>query len=132
MDMLNCTRGVGRNGAPCKHQYIIWLHLQKQGSAFLPYLSATELREYSFLAIGDYLPDNYYKGLHEISPSLQPLEIDPDRNDSESTHNISTTTSQTLNESNHNMILGNLYSFILIFPLGVKQGPAGTLEKIII
>ena len=126
MDMLTCTCGVGRNGAPCKHQYIIWLHLQKQGSAFLPYLSATERREYSFLAIGDYLPDNYYESLHEISSSLEPLEFDPDRNDSESTPNISTTTRQTPNESNH---LGNLYSFILISPLGVKWGTGGYFGK---
>lgn len=78
MDVSTCECKVGESGAPCKHQYIIWAHILKKGTAFLPYLSPDDRREYSYLAIGEYLPQSCYEGLHCTS-----CFVPPDNNDVE-------------------------------------------------
>ena len=67
MEMCICECEIGQSGAPCKHQYLIWLHVHKKGNAFLPFLTGEERKEYSFIAIGGYLPDSYYEGLHDMT-----------------------------------------------------------------
>ena len=65
MNLCTCECEIGQSGAPCKHQYVIWVHVLKKSNIFLPYLSADDRKEYSFLAIGEYLPQSYYIGLHD-------------------------------------------------------------------
>ena len=64
MDLGICECSVGKDGSPCKHQFITWKkHLK--GTNFLPFLNPEERKQYSYLAIGKTLPDSYYEGLHD-------------------------------------------------------------------
>ena len=65
MDLGICDCEVGSDGSPCKHQYLLWTTHKSGNSNFLPYLSAEERKMYSYLAIGETLPDVYYEGLHD-------------------------------------------------------------------
>ena len=64
MNSHMCDCSAGKDGSPCKHQYVLW----KSGhssSNFLPYMSAADRKEYSYIAIGEVLPDSYYERLHD-------------------------------------------------------------------
>ena len=39
----------------------------KREMHFYPFLRAKREKEYSFIAIGGYLPDSYYEGLHDMT-----------------------------------------------------------------
>jgi len=60
-----CECHVGKDGSPCKHQYIAWRKFGK-ASNFIPYLSAEKRKECSYIAIGETLPDSYYLGLRDF------------------------------------------------------------------
>ena len=65
MDIGICDCSVGQNGSVCKYQYFVWVYKHGRGSNFLPYLTPCESKEYSYIATGNHLPDEYYKGIHD-------------------------------------------------------------------
>ena len=76
MDLGICDCAVGKDGSPCKHQYLLWKTYSK-GDNFLPYISADERKQCSYLAIGETLADTYYEGLHDYVAREQDQE-EPD------------------------------------------------------
>ena len=49
-DLWICECHTGQSGAVCKHQYLVWIHKKKNGTAFLPLLSPSQRKEYAYLA----------------------------------------------------------------------------------
>ena len=64
-----CSCMAGRNGAPCKHQYLVWANKRYQSQNFLPYFSKEERQKFAQIACGTSLPLEYYEGIHEATPS---------------------------------------------------------------
>ncbi len=66
MNLGRCECPKGINGAPCKHQYLLWI---KQFSAvskiFLPFFNAKERQEFAKLAVGVSGPDELYEGIRD-------------------------------------------------------------------
>ena len=54
----------GKEGSICKHQYVLWANRKVPGINFLPYLSASERKQYAMLAIGKSMPIEFYEGIH--------------------------------------------------------------------
>ena len=73
------------NGAPCKHQYLLWI---KQFSVvsknFLPFFNAKERQEFSKLAVGVSGPDGLYEGIRDRIHITN--ATDNNHTDVESTH----------------------------------------------
>ena len=65
MDVGMCNCSVGSDGSVCKHQYFVWLYRHKKSVNFIPFLDPAQRKEYSYIATGKVLPDNYYEGLHD-------------------------------------------------------------------
>ena len=67
VDMWNglCSCPMGRDGAPCKHQYAIWINNAHNARNFLPLLDKYERQKYAKIAYGESLPIEFYKGLHD-------------------------------------------------------------------
>ena len=61
-----CSCNVGRDGSPCKHQFIIWSNHMSKSRNFLPYhLSKEEKRQFAVIATGSALDIDFYEGLHD-------------------------------------------------------------------
>ena len=60
-----CACLIGANGAPCKHQYVLWVLNKGNEHNFLPVFSKLERKRFAEIAIGDSLPDEFYESLHE-------------------------------------------------------------------
>ena len=66
MDSGICECLKGQCGSVCKHQYFIWVRKISSNPNFLPLLSGQDRRKYSYIAIGEYMPDHFYVGLHDF------------------------------------------------------------------
>ena len=66
MNLARCERPKGMNGAPCKHQYLLWI---KQFSTvsrnFLPFFNVKQRQEFAKLALGVSGPDGLYEGIRD-------------------------------------------------------------------
>lgn len=60
-----CACHVGMNGAPCKHQYLLWLNKVSTSPNFLPYFSPAERRRFAEMATGRALALEMYEGIHD-------------------------------------------------------------------
>ena len=66
MSAGQCECSKGANGAPCKHQYIIWVkQLSNVAPNFLPIFSAADRQRFAFLAMGNSAPDALYEGIRD-------------------------------------------------------------------
>ena len=67
VDMSNdfCSYSTGRDDAPCKHQYGIWVNNPDHARNFLPIFSKYERQKYATIAYGESLPIEFYEGLHD-------------------------------------------------------------------
>ena len=53
MSLSQCECAIGINGAPCKHQYLLWLkHWSTMSRNFLPIFNGKERQEFAKLAVG--------------------------------------------------------------------------------
>ena len=60
-----CTCHVGKNGSPCKHQYILWANNIASTINFVPYKDVYQRRKFGFIALGQTMPLDFYSGLHQ-------------------------------------------------------------------
>ena len=58
-----CTCTVGKNGSPCKHQYVLWVANLADCINFIPVSNPHERQKLAWLAIGKTLPVACYKPL---------------------------------------------------------------------
>ncbi len=73
-----CQCKTGKNGAPCKHQYILWVNKVSDGINFLPVFSKEQRQMYAEIAIGSALPLHFYEGLHDQVLTLpEPIHVEP-------------------------------------------------------
>ena len=59
-----CGCKIGLNGAPCKHQRLIWAKLRINSRNFLPYFSKEDRQMFAKIAYGESLPLAYYQGFY--------------------------------------------------------------------
>ena len=78
LDTGTCVCPVGVNGAPCKHQYSLWVLKKGTGHNFLPIFSPEEKKRYAEIAIGTSLPIEYYTDLHDVCASSSSPDIATD------------------------------------------------------
>lgn len=78
MSLGVCACPIGKNGAPCKHQYLLWSAKKSTSPNFLPHFSAEERKRFSMIATGSALPNEMYEGIHDRNMSLPPLAEDAD------------------------------------------------------
>lgn len=62
-----CACQIGRDGSPCKHQFILWSNQLSESRNFLPYFNSEERQKYAVIATGSALDISYYEGLHDSS-----------------------------------------------------------------
>ena len=60
-----CECPAGSNGAPCKHQFILWSRKLSSTGLFLPVFSAEERQMYAKIAVGESAPLQLYEGLRD-------------------------------------------------------------------
>jgi hypothetical protein len=73
-----CQCKTGKNGAPCKHQYILWVNKVSDAINFLPVFSKEQRQMYAEIAIGSALPLHFYEGLHDQVLTLpEPIHAEP-------------------------------------------------------
>ena len=48
-----CECMVGSNGAPCKHQYVVWASLKKANPNFMPFFCKEDRMKFGEIAIGN-------------------------------------------------------------------------------
>ena len=66
MSLSQCECPIGINGAPCKHQYSLWLkHWSTMSSSFLPIFNGEERQEFAKLAVGLSGPDCLYERIRD-------------------------------------------------------------------
>jgi hypothetical protein len=74
MNLAQCECPVGRNGAPCKHQYLLWLkHWSTVSRNFLPIFNGKDRQEFAKLAVGVSGPDCLYEGIRDRITTVQPV-----------------------------------------------------------
>ena len=73
-----CDCSVGANGAPCKHQYVLWALNKGSGHNFLPVFSKVDRKRFAEIAIGASLPDQFYDNLHENTLAFDTIEDEAD------------------------------------------------------
>ena len=61
---------VGKTGASCKHQYVMWSLKKIHSPYFLPIFYSESHRNLAIIAIGSSLPSQFYQGLHQFSSQL--------------------------------------------------------------
>ena len=76
MEAGTCICPVGINGAPCKHQYILWILGKGACRNFLPLFSPEDRKKYAEIAIGMSLPIEAYAGLHDHNSSVTSANTD--------------------------------------------------------
>ncbi|XP_028403993.1 uncharacterized protein LOC114526596 [Dendronephthya gigantea] len=94
--LVDMTLGVcqcksGMNGAPCKHQYVLWANKMAHSTNFLPLFSKEQRMEFARIAIGNTMSLHHYEGLHDR------VVVMPESNDHGSAHQIE---NDTQGESN--------------------------------
>ncbi|XP_048589237.1 uncharacterized protein LOC116618843 [Nematostella vectensis] len=70
-----CTCGIGKDGSPCKHQYVLWVSKLADCVNFVPVNNPRERQKLAWLAIGETLPLSYYMPLRSTEAeqiTLQP------------------------------------------------------------
>ena len=60
-----CSCESGKDGSPCKHQYLLWANKLCDSKNFLPYFNKEERMQYAIIATGTALPVDFYEGLHD-------------------------------------------------------------------
>ena len=75
-----CDFPVGKDGSPCKHQYVLWVTKTTNSPNFLPIFDTAEKKKFSFIAIGKTCDASMYEGLHDrVTLSQAPIApLDPD------------------------------------------------------
>lgn len=48
-----CECIIGSNGAPCKHQFVVWASLKMKNTNFMPFFCKEERVRFAEIAIGD-------------------------------------------------------------------------------
>ncbi len=74
MNLSQCECPIGSNGAPCKHQYLLWLkHWSTISQNFLPIFNGKERQEFAKLAVGVSGPDGLYEGIRDRITKVHPV-----------------------------------------------------------
>jgi hypothetical protein len=74
MNLSQCECPIGSNGAPCKHQYLLWLkNLSTMSRNFLPIFNGKERQQFAKLAVGVAGPDGLYEGIRDRIPNMHPV-----------------------------------------------------------
>ena len=77
MSIGTCECVVGKTGAPCKHQYVLWVCHKASNPNFLPIFDKFQRKRFAEIAIGTSLPLEFYEGLHSDTT----LNLEPDINE---------------------------------------------------
>ena len=73
ISLCQCTKG--ENGAPCKHQYVLWSRkFSCASNSFLPVFSALDRKRYAEIAVGGSAPLFYYEGLRDRILAIDEVE----------------------------------------------------------
>ena len=73
ISLCQCTKG--ENGAPCKHQYVLWSRkFSCASNSFLPVFSALDRKRYAEIAVGESAPLFYYEGLQDRILAIDEVE----------------------------------------------------------
>ena len=86
--LLNMSTGVcscdtGRDGSPCKHQFLLWSNKISRCCNFLLVFDKHERKKLAFIALGQTMNISYYEGLHDQIEQPQfsePSQIESIRN----------------------------------------------------
>ena len=65
MNVGICECIIGKTGAPCKHQYVLWVLQKSSNRNFLPFFDKAQRQLFAEIAIGMSLPLENYEGLHD-------------------------------------------------------------------
>jgi hypothetical protein len=63
LGVCECKSGI--NGAPCKHQFVLWANKIAHSANFLPVFSKEQRMKFAKIAIGDTMSLHHYEGLHD-------------------------------------------------------------------
>ena len=63
MTIGSCSCEVGKDGSPCKHQYMLWAAKRAKCLNFVPVNSPEDRQKLAKIAIGEALPLSYYTSL---------------------------------------------------------------------
>lgn len=69
-----CECFVGSNGAPCKHQFILWAKRRSLSGNFIPVNDPQKRKALAELAIGETLDIPMYEGLHDRLISREAID----------------------------------------------------------
>ena len=65
-----CSCEVGKDGSPCKHQYVLWSANLAHCLNFVPISQPEERQKWAWIAIGESLPLSRYKNLRDQDDHL--------------------------------------------------------------
>ena len=68
LGMCDCV--IGMNGAPCKHQYLLWSTRMATSPNFLPIVSPSGRERIAKMATNSSLPTEMYEGIHDRNLAL--------------------------------------------------------------
>ena len=75
MTLAMCDCVIGMNGAPCKHQYLLWSSRMATSPNFLPIFSPSDRERLAKMATNSSLPTEMYEGIHDRNLAL-PMPVD--------------------------------------------------------
>lgn len=68
MTIGTCSCEVGKDGSPCKHQYMLWAAERANCINFIPIASPKDRQNLAQIAIGEALPLSFYTSLRDTNP----------------------------------------------------------------
>ena len=69
MTIGSCSCEVGKDGSPCKHQYMLWAAKRAKCLNFVPVNSPEDRQKLAKIVIGEALPLSYYTSLRDPTPT---------------------------------------------------------------
>lgn len=66
MTLRICSCTVGKDGSPCKHQYVLWVANVVHCINFIPVTNSHERQKLAWIAIGKTLPVACYQSLRSV------------------------------------------------------------------
>ncbi|XP_078686972.1 uncharacterized protein LOC144919399 [Branchiostoma floridae x Branchiostoma belcheri] len=72
MTVGTCSCSVGKDGSPCKHQYVLWAANKSHCPNFVAVTDSVERQKLAKIAIGETLPLSFYSNLRTASCIVTP------------------------------------------------------------